>query len=210
MYAMQDAVTHDATAAGTRWFFRTDDHEHGPVSWEVLQGLARDGDLRPTDLVRRSDEERWLPAGQARHEEVVIRPPRTIEPAVSHRLAAALAADAAVHAVPATAIRRPARDAARADALPARYPGSAPRPGGTALLALALALVGVFQLALPLGMLSIYLGGRAGAKLLRDRGPGLYVAVTAVLTGAVDVGVSLWVLGSRLMEMHGQVAGVVP
>jgi hypothetical protein len=207
MFAMQDAVTQDATVAGTRWFFRTDGHEHGPVSWEVLQGLARDGDLRPTDPVRRSDQERWVPAGQARHEEVVIRPPRTIEPAVAHRLAATLAADAAIiHAAPA-AIRQAERNMARAVA-PSLSPAAA-RPGGTALLALALALVGVFQLALPLGMLSLYLGGRAGTKLLRTRGPALYVAVTAVLTGAVDVCVSLWVLGTRLLEMHGQIAGIV-
>lgn len=49
-----------------QWFFQNDGNETGPVSPKALLQMARDGQLRPDDLVRRSDMEKWQPASRVK------------------------------------------------------------------------------------------------------------------------------------------------
>ena len=73
-------------------------------------------------------------------------------------------------------------------------------PGGVALLALGLALIGLFKLALPLGLLSLYLAWRSAADLRRrpigqgmaSSGVGLTTAVAAMIVAGIDVSVSVY------------------
>ncbi|QOV89340.1 DUF4339 domain-containing protein [Humisphaera borealis] len=73
-------------------------------------------------------------------------------------------------------------------------------PGGVALLALGLALIGLFKLALPLGLLSMYLGWTSAGDLWRrpngrgtvPTGVGLATAVAAMVMAGIDIGVSLY------------------
>ena len=189
-------------APDARWYFRLNGLDRGPVPWETLEGLARGGELLPVDLVRRSDSRTWQPASQARLQQVEpARARRTIQSAVAYRATVAeriadnLLKDSASH-VPAIAYRRAGSIA------PACVTPIIPeQPGGTALLALALAFFGIFQLALPLGMFAIYLGGRSAKRLRRTPGAAIYVAASACLVGLVDVGVSLWVLAGKAIAM---------
>jgi hypothetical protein len=206
------------------WFFKLHGLERGPVTWEVLQNLACSGDLKPSDLVRRDGEEQWVVATRARAQDSTRDAGSTR--AASAGAASALTADAGP--VPAA---RPAGRAAReaidpGPAEPDTEPDAAPRPpaavaapaaqrsdhpAGTALLALGLGLVGVFKLALPLGLLSIYLGGRSARALGRrpaaaGGSAALAAAAAAVLVGLLDVGVSLYVIGGRLVALRAQLA----
>lgn len=256
------------------WYCRIDGLDRGPITWEMLQGLAQGGDLKPSDLVRRADLDQWVVASQARCAGPVATPSATPlrDAEVTVRLAAALAADTAIVHAPARSFKRPeiapppqsaapaiadddaidgpasvdvpvaVMDAeidepAEADvsdlseevspepagtqsaqgpaAMAAAGPDPVPLPaaaiaravrstrtpnsGGLALLALGLALIGLFKLALPLGLLSLYLGWRSAADLRRrPLGPGLAVAAGALIVAAVDVSVSLYTIVNRL------------
>lgn len=237
------------------WYCRIHGLERGPLTWDMLQDLARGGDLRPSDLVRRGDESQWTLASQARYD----APPRVAAPVESKltaQLAAALSADVLAAHVPATVYKRelatvalddgpgaapeadpefvpipasqpsvdedgpvltltdePAVSAAtpQPTGLPAAAAAHAARhrrstnPAGIALLALGLALVGLFKLALPLGLLSLYLAWRSAADLRRRpqaRGAvpariGLATAAAAMAVAGVDVGVSVYHIAGR-------------
>jgi len=260
------------------WYCRIHGLERGPITWDMLQHLAQNGDLKPSDLVRRADTERWVVASQARCAEPVETPrPPQRENVITERLAAVLAADQATSHAPARSFKRVEEpDATPAEAesqlRPASVDGNAsvaadalleepideqikaedepesiaatdtqpelkvgstasqavvaavltpavaePRklpavaiahavrnkrpsnPAGLALLALGLALIGLFKLALPLGMLALYLAGKSAADLRhRPTGAGLAVAAGALIVGMVDVGVSLYTIVNRL------------
>lgn len=50
----------------TQWYIEREGVEYGPCTWDGLQALARQGTLRPTDLVRREGDTYFVPAHQAR------------------------------------------------------------------------------------------------------------------------------------------------
>ena len=50
----------------TQWYIEREGVEYGPCTWDGLQTLARQGTLRPTDLVRRDGDTFFVPAHQAR------------------------------------------------------------------------------------------------------------------------------------------------
>lgn len=224
------------------WFFKLYGLERGPVTWEVLQDLARSGDLKPSDLVRRDGDDRWVVATRARaHDpardsaadspvpvQMQVPAPMAVipasirrpsdetppsEPASGHTAGHREPADPGpaepnpVPVSPSPTVAAPVPPAAR----PSASEAAAGRPAGTALLALGLALVGVFKLALPLGLLSIYLGGRSARALGRRPAAGggggaFAAAAAAVLVGLLDVGVSLYVIGGRLADLRAQFA----
>lgn len=132
---------------------------------------------------------------------------RQVELAVAHANSAEPPSDPAevdaVAVVPAPIARR---DAA---SIPAPLPAAAiaravresrpSNPGGLALLALGLALIGLFKLALPLGLLSLYLAWQSASDMRRrPLGMGLAVAAGAMIVASVDVGVSLYTIVNRL------------
>jgi hypothetical protein len=81
------------------------------------------------------------------------------------------------------------------------------RHAAAGFFSLALAVTGVFTLALPLGMLAAYLGGRALAGLLRSmRNHPLAITVAALgaIGGAVDAGIALWRLSGGLIDVLRQ------
>ncbi len=49
----------------TLWHCRIGESERGPITTQELKQLARDGQLQPTDLIRRSTDDRWYPAHRA-------------------------------------------------------------------------------------------------------------------------------------------------
>ena len=53
---------------GTMWFWRHDDQQGGPVTWDGLMALARAGKLRSSDPVLRQGTDQWVRADQARVE----------------------------------------------------------------------------------------------------------------------------------------------
>jgi hypothetical protein len=73
------------------------------------------------------------------------------------------------------------------------------------MLAFAMALCGLVVLALPLGMLSAYLGWRTAVSIQREQGPMFCFSVAAVaaVIGACDAGVSIGVLLARLLALGG-------
>jgi hypothetical protein len=173
-----------------RWHLRVDGRESGPVTWEVLGKLARRGDLKPTDAVRRTDEDQWVPAAAARYPAEARHPAETR----NSRQADRPPVQADPVAVAADGRASPIDGAPAAAGVPCR---PVDPPAGSPLLALGLGLAGLIVYALPLGLLSTYLGGRAAALLARGGGGHggrpihLAVAVTAVAVGVADVGVSL-------------------
>ena len=42
-----------------QWFYVKDGHKHGPIAWDELRRLAREGQLTPTDMVLRAGEQKW-------------------------------------------------------------------------------------------------------------------------------------------------------
>lgn len=281
--------SHQRSALASLWYCRIHGLERGPITWDMLQGLAQSGDLRPSDLVRRGDQTQWVVASQARCEDPVPLPPpleAPVETKLTARLAAALSVDVQAAHAPAQPFRRlepvapeatavetshgkavapddttpadvvtedssdaadapsrlvvpatvdvtrssratrddsidedgpvmtlvdeseeaprpaspsPVRLSAAATALAVRN-AKRRNPAGVALLALGLALVGLFKLALPLGLLSLYLAWRSASDL-RSRpaergsvpsGIGLATAVAAMTVAAIDVGVSVY------------------
>lgn len=260
-----DLSTHSTSASASFWYCRIHGLERGPLTWDMLQDLAHDGDLRPSDLVRRGDQSEWTVASQARYDDPRDEPPRPaapVETKLTERLAAALSADALATHAPAHPFRRPAAEPISrtengessgsaviaetaapddpelvpippsqpsvdedgpiltlvddlADATPTKLPATAvadaarnrrpANPAGVALLALGLALIGLFKLALPLGLLSLYLAWRSVADLRRRPvaggsvpvGIGLATAAAAMVVGGIDVGASVCHIAGR-------------
>ncbi|HEX8911000.1 MAG TPA: DUF4339 domain-containing protein [Humisphaera sp.] len=226
------ATTSAADPTGPRWYYRIHGLERGPVTWDALQDLACDGTLKPSDLVRYGEDGRWVVASRARAEEPPSPPPRPnrADPPPGDRLAAVLAAGVGV---PAAVVSAPsAEPTSPAPMPPAQPPVAADEPlvaqgkttvapssagpadpaprsnessaAGPAVLALALALVGVFVYALPLGMVSTYLGARAAVAARRAGSGGTAsFAAVALLVGLTDVGLALWAIGAKLAAMRG-------
>lgn len=48
----------------SEWFLKANGRETGPMSSRQLAELARDGEISPVDLVRRSDKSAWVEAGK--------------------------------------------------------------------------------------------------------------------------------------------------
>jgi hypothetical protein len=48
------------------WFLQRNGEEEGPLSSARIAEMARDGILRPDEYVRRSDMEKWVPAGKVK------------------------------------------------------------------------------------------------------------------------------------------------
>jgi hypothetical protein len=73
------------SAIPSRWYWVHDGRQGGPVTWDELQGLARRGSLRASDLVLREGTQDWKPAATARADESAaaaattgVRPPPPI------------------------------------------------------------------------------------------------------------------------------------
>ena len=58
------------------WYWRRDNHEHGPITWEKLQSLAVKGRIGPNDWVRRDGWNDWRLACEAQEDS---GPPTTDE-----------------------------------------------------------------------------------------------------------------------------------
>lgn len=57
------------SAIASRWYWVHEGRQGGPVTWDELQGLAKRGSLRASDLVLREGTQDWRPAATARADE---------------------------------------------------------------------------------------------------------------------------------------------
>ena len=57
------------SAIASRWYWVHEGRQGGPVTWDELQGLAKRGSLRASDLVLREGTQDWRPAAAARADE---------------------------------------------------------------------------------------------------------------------------------------------
>ena len=209
--------------AAALWHLDRDGVEYGPFDWNGLQTLAKAGRLRPTDLVRQDGLPFWLPAGEAREDGGVAagagRPaaPSRPEPTPVAAVAPAPVVDRpAVEQPPPTSGAEPgdAPDFPAADEVRGLTATSSGRPRshgsnrnstGPAVLALVLAVGGLFWFGLLLGGVAVALA--AGALRGGDRPgdtsaapTGRRLALAALLLGMADVAVMTVTLVVRL---HG-------
>lgn len=80
------------SAIASRWYWMHAGRRGGPVTWDELQDLARQGKLRADDWVWREGTEQWQRAGGARADGVppaAVVPPAPVAapPAVAHAIA---------------------------------------------------------------------------------------------------------------------------
>lgn len=57
---------HERFDMAGQWHYQHDGQKYGPVPAAELKRLATVGKLTPTDMVRREDTEKWVPAGQVK------------------------------------------------------------------------------------------------------------------------------------------------
>lgn len=213
--------------SAARWYIERSGTEFGPVTWAELQALARNGRVRPTDLVRRDGVPYWQPAHEARD---VADGPETgrpdeqaQEPTDSVPQAPAPAVPAAVGDAVAEGEGDPVRTIPSAkpdesdpdDAAPPAAAAPAPvvpRAGrsargqtGSAVLALMLGVGGLFFFGLLLGVLSVIVAVRTLREMRHVRcGGGRAVALAALLTGTSEVAILVAML---LRDFHARTGG---
>jgi hypothetical protein len=191
--------------AGACWYVKRNGSVLGPLTWEALQRAARTGKVRPDDPVRREDETFWKSAAEARHDPAPAPQPhmRTIAEAA----AAAMEQDRAVVAAePETAPQPAPEPAARAETarlqnpVPAERAASGPESEqpkipaspptnktGSALLAFLIGIIGLFGFGMFCGALAVAI---AGGSLRDARGAGRVLAISAIVLGLVEVGLT--------------------
>ena len=69
------------SAIASRWYWVHDGRQGGPVRWDELQGLARRGALRASDLVQREGTQEWMPAASARADDTAVPAAAAVNPA---------------------------------------------------------------------------------------------------------------------------------
>lgn len=221
------AAAPPGAATAHRWYWRTGDDQGGPVTWDGLQSLAREGLLRPSDSVCREGANRWVRADSARNDPepperatavatppvatpLVATPPvptsSVATPSVATPIVgtpANLPPAAATHAVIAAMPVAPRPPVAPAS--PGHRPSA--RPGeshaGAAVLAFVCALVGLLKLGILMGALAVGGGLQARRRMIASGNrAGVGFAWAAIVVGAVDVTVVLVCLATYLLDVE--------